>query len=176
MYYLQNHCWCSESIWGGMYSCRHLISIEKYKDYDPENEPEADWLNNVETKDYFDQDTYDTYKQSFMKVTGEVDEDLLQSLSQSKTLTLNKNVIKWLNENIEDREGEEINKGWAIGTDDYYHKSYGKFTLFFHREEDAMAFINKFSEYKVPTEYLNYFKDIRKKIDFETNKLELIKG
>ena len=39
-----NHCWCSDSIWGGAYDCRVIVTIERISKnktyYDP---PDKDW-------------------------------------------------------------------------------------------------------------------------------------
>jgi len=175
MHYLQNHCWCSDSIWGGLYDCKHMVVIEKYLDYKNQETPDTDWSNYVKKKEYMDQEEYEFLKEVYEKCDIKDPEPLLQIGAKTFTLELDPKVVKWLEINIKDREGSDINKGWAIGTEEFYKKNYNSFGIFFDREEDAMMFIEKFSEYKIPTYHLNYFKDVRKQINFKTKKLELVK-
>lgn len=44
MRYLQNHCFCLDSCWGGVYNCRHIVSLNSY-----EPEYEEDWKSCIET-------------------------------------------------------------------------------------------------------------------------------
>lgn len=46
--------------------------------------------------------------------------------------------------------------------------------LFFERQNDGMAFIRHWSHHKNPVSYLQYFKDIRKELDFKTGKLKRV--
>ena len=140
---LINHCWCSDSIWGGCYDCQVIVSIYRISEnktyYDP---PDKDW-------------------------------DIIEEDKESDILRLKPEVMEWLNTNIPDRKHKESPKGWAVGTDKYNSNSGISFNIFFHRQKDAMAFIKRWSNYKKPVNYLNYFKDIRKKLDQNTGKLKL---
>jgi hypothetical protein len=151
---LINHCWCSDSIWGGVFNCRVIVSIDRVPEgktyYDV---PEPDWTNLL-TKHSLDPDEailfghYDTYR-------------------------LKPEVTRWLNENVKDRVEpcEGCIKSWAVGTDKYNSNSGVSFTLFFDRQPDAMKFIKHWSSHMNAVNYLNYFKDIRRKLNVKTGRL-----
>jgi len=128
MLYLQNHCFCLDSNWGGEYHCRHLVSFKSY------SEDKEDWVKMVE----------DT--------------------------SLKPEVLVWLKENVPDRKDDECTKGWCIGSDEYRRMDLISMTVFFHRRKDTMAFIRKWSQYKKPVRYVQYFTDVRKTLDLETGK------
>lgn len=139
MDYLQNHCWCSDSNWGGMYDCRHLVTLSSYRDNFTD-----DWNNLV---------CYDEHK----------------------VLTLNDNVLQWLTDNVLDTDkpynGNTTTKGWCIGSLEYRkNDSCSSFSIFFQRRKDAMAFIKRWSKWKKPLQYCQYFTDVRKKLDVNTGK------
>lgn len=174
MHYFTNHSWCSDSNWGGHYDCRYIITIDripKGKTY--YDSPEKDWVNLVESRMFFDKEEYDSLKSFYKDKYSESD---LKRMSQKKTYTLKKEVREWLKSNIKDRKGEEINKGWCIGSDRYNSDSGISIRVFFHRRVDALNFIKEWSEYKKPTTYFDYFKDIRKELKLETMKLEVVKS
>jgi hypothetical protein len=156
---LINHCWCSDSIWGGNYSCRVIVSIDRV----PENKtyweavknPEPDWTNLLEKDDNFE------YKDG-------------AGFPKHGTRRLRPEVIQWLKENIKDRDCDEHKQAWAVGTDKYNSNDSLSFAIFFERPTDAMKFIKRWSSYKNPVHYLNYFKDIRRKLDLKTNTLKRV--
>lgn len=70
--------------------------------------------------------------------------------------------------------GRKGKKGYAVGTDNY-NKNVGEgFSLWFYRRSDAMKFIKTWSQYRIPTTYFDYFRDIRKEIDLNTRKLRVV--
>ena len=152
---LINHCWCRDSIWGGQYNCRVIVGIERIgKDktyYDP---PELDWVNLLDEHPF-------EYKDEV-------------GFTEHDTRRLKPEVQKWLEENIKNKKGYSHEKSWAIGTDEYNSRSPLSFSLFFQSARDAMAFIKRWSSYKKPIDYLNYFQDIRRKLDLKTNRLRRV--
>ena len=144
---LVNHCWCSDSIWGGHYNCSVILSVDRIPEgktyYDPVCE---DWQNLIE-----DPTGYDAPK-------------------------LKREVVEWLEKNIQNQKGDKSNRGWAIGTDKYNEKNSISYNIFFQRQKDALFFIKNWSIYKKPLNYYNYFKDIRKKFDHKTKTLKLVKS
>lgn len=137
---LINHCWCSDSIWGGHYDCRVILSINRIeKDktyYDP---PTIDWQNLISRND---------------------------GISK-----LNPDAINWLSNNIKDLK--DGTKGWAIGTDKYNFEALS-FSIFLQRVPDALNFIKQFGSNKKPIDYLNYFRDLRKKYNPKTKTLQRV--
>lgn len=168
MNYLQNHIWCSSSIWDGKhYDCRHLVSISAYKDYDVDNwknviEPNADMVIN--------ESSYNILKNIKEKCPN-YDEDAFLEASRRPVLGLKPHVLQWLHDNVADRKDKDTPKGWAIGSLEYRaDDSASSFSIFFHRKSDAMAFIKEFSVHKKPVNYCQYFSDVRKTLDLETGK------
>ena len=53
----------------------------------------------------------------------------------------------------------EDKKGWAIGNDAYRLTDHSQLNIFFDRQIDALKFIRKFSIFKEPTNYFDYFED-----------------
>jgi hypothetical protein len=152
---LINHCWCSDCNWGGHYDCRVIVTVNRVDDdktyYDP---PSPDWAL-VEPHKFASTNPH-----------------------ERETLRPRADVIEWLNANVKDRkltawhkERGQSPKGWAIGTDQYNAVKGISFSFFFERERDGMAFIKRWSVHKKPVSYLQYFKDIRKKLDPKTGKL-----
>lgn len=154
---LINHCWCSDSNWGGNYDCSVIVGIYRIprgETYD--GTPSNDWIKLVEqTKDG----------------RGEI------------TIRLKRKVLEWLELNVRDRNHKpwssfrtelSLKKGWSVGTDEYNGKDILSLSIFFERRKDAMNFIKYWSEYKKPLSYLNYFKDIRKEFDFKTKTLRRV--
>jgi len=150
---LINHCWCSDSIWGGEYDCKTIVTLHRVPEgktyYDP---PSPDWALITEHE-----------------FSGAV------FPSMGETLRVRPDVIEWLNANVKDRKIPSYikggTKGWAVGTDKYNSVSGISFSFFFERQRDGMAFIKHWSVHKNPVSYLQYFKDIRKELDFKTCKL-----
>ena len=149
---LINHCWCRDSIWGGQYNCRVIVSLEQYamrEDvYARKNSPDWDAI-------LFE----------------------LNSDTREETHRLKPEVIQWLNENVKDvREDFKYNdttrKAWAVGSDKYNSTDSISFHLFFQRATDARKFIKRWSVHKNPVDYLNYFKDLRWKLDPATGKMK----
>ena len=172
MDYYTNHCWCIDSIWGGHYDCRHIVTIKRnLKLEEVRGEPHIDWTNTIEKKDFFSQEKYDLIKEIWEEKSKPIDEESIRRLSTDYTYIIKPEMIKWLENNIKDRKGEDSDKGWTIGTDQYNSNAHSGFDIFFHRQKDALAFIKEFSIYKKPTDFFNYFRDIRKKLDFNTMKL-----
>lgn len=168
MHYLQNHIWCSKSNWDGEhYDCRHLVGLSSYQEGYTE-----DWNNLIDeaAEEWFDQEEYEFWCQTeAAKKYGLPDK---QSFFK-KVNNLKPEVLQWLEENVEDRTGEKINKGWCIGSTEYRaNDSKISFTVFFHRRKDAMAFIRRFSKWKKPIDYCQYFTDIRKTLNLETGKYD----
>jgi hypothetical protein len=167
MNYLQNYIWCSDSNWGGKYNCRHLVSFCSYGDEDLE-----DWGNLVDefAEVYVDNELNERFKKSLEKFGKSVEE---YTPISKNVPNLKPEVLQWLVDNVEDRpksSGEDCLKGWCVGSTEYRNTDGGSITIFFDRRKDAMAFIKKWSKWKKPTHYCQYFTDVRKKLDLETLK------
>jgi hypothetical protein len=92
-------------------------------------------------------------------------------------INLRPEVMKWLEENVEDMKGNDYKdgdrKGWCVGNHDYRSHDSRSLTIFFRRRRDAMKFIKTWSSHKKPTTYLNYFKsDYRELVDGKLVKKE----
>ena len=154
---LINHCWCSDSNWGGHYNCRVIVGIKRYDKLEDvyKNKYTVDWANLIERHDMMGP---------------------FQLGDSRTTYRLKPEVMEWLNENIRDRRVSknypEIPKGWAVGTDQYNSNDAGSFTIFFESAREAFKFIKRWSTFKKPVDCLNYFQDIRRKLNFETGTLQ----
>lgn len=168
MNYLQNHIWCSDSIWGGVYDCRHLVSISSYE------EDGEDWPKIIddEAERFFDERKYNTY----VKVSKELypDDEVKKEHFYDYAPNLKPHVLKWLEDNVKDRKDPDCEKGWCIGSNSFRAANPIELTVFFHRRNDALAFVRKFSKYKKPVNYCQYFADDRKKLNLETMKYEKV--
>lgn len=149
MNYLRNHCWCSDSNWGGNYDCEIMVVLISYED-----PYKTDWENLI----------VKIPKKKKVQYPGfpEIEID-------SFYRTLKPEVIDWLHNNISDFKG---GKGWCIGSEDYDDCS-TSYTVFFQRRKDAMKFIKTWSVHKKPIRYVQYFTDVRKILNIETGKYEL---
>ena len=149
MDYLQNHIYCTDSNWGGHYDCRHLVSFNSFE------EDKQDWESIIDEK-------AESITITFM--SREMD---------APVINLKPHVLKWLEENVEDRKNDpDCNKGWCIGSTKYRSRDCSSLSIFFHRKRDAMKFIKTFSSFKKPIHYCQYFTDVRKKLNTETMKYE----
>lgn len=167
MNYLQNHIWCSDSNWGGRYDCRHLVSIHRY------TEDKDDWLEliNEQAEEFRDLSAVTAFNSMVSK--GYVREEHRDMFIMKKVANFEPFVLNWLRANVADRDNPEQPQGWCIGSTRYRAAdSHTSQTVFFHRKSDAMAFIKKFSKYKKPTNYCQYFTDVRKKLNLETLKYD----
>lgn len=151
MNYLRNHCWCSDSNWGGNYDCQIIVGLNCYEEHYKE-----DWENliiKVPTKKTvtsmgFPPIEIDTYY-----------------------IALKPEVMDWLHNNVDDFKGS---KGWCVGSKDYDQNVSSSYSVFFQRRKDAMKFIKTWSKWKKPLVYCQYFTDIRKELNTETGKYTLI--
>lgn len=160
MDYYANHYFCTDSNWGGEYEAKHIVSINKFYNYDG-GKIEDDW-SNIYYKQIFDSEDFN--------------EDFNEASEKRTTTTkvLKPEVVDWLNENVSDRNDEQP-KGWGMGTDIYNSKECCSFNIFFHRQYDALKFIKEFSSYKKPLDYFNSFTEKRKKLNLKTLKYEKVK-
>lgn len=147
MNYLRNHCWCSDSNWGGNYDCQIIVGLNCY-----EEDYKEDWENlmvSVETTKILTSSSFP---------------DLEVPCTYPN---LKPEVLIWLNDNVEDFQNF---KGWCIGSKDYLMTSSSSYSVFFQRRKDAMKFIKTWSKWKKPLFYCQYFTDIRKELDITTGK------
>lgn len=168
MDYLQNHIWCSDSNWGGIYSCRHSVTFSILEEHEVD-----DWNSIIddEVESYFSQREYNVAKKHYPTY----DEEKLIKCCTHLAPNLKSHVLEWLEANIKDRPAKQTDdgespKGWCIGSANYRGKNPYSFTVFFYRKRDAMAFIREFSVYKKPVHYCQYFSDVRKSLDLKTGK------
>lgn len=151
---LINHCWCSDSNWGGQYNCRVIVSFERFASIEDihkrKNTPDWDKL--------IEECPYDNGEEiPFRKY---------------ETRRLKPEVIRWLNDNIKEYDCDEHKQGWAVGSDKYNSNDCLGFAVFFQRATDARKFIKHWSSHKNPVDYLNYFRDLRWKLDPTTGKMK----
>ena len=160
MGYLKNHCWCSDSNWGGHYDCKIIVSLNSYKDGYKE-----DWDRLIITKEYLDEKSYQFIKKA---IPVETEEDLI-SRSMIQVNALKPEVLGWLETNVLDFEGI---KGWCVGSDSYTNDACLSYSVFFQRRKDAMKFIKTWGIWKKTLHYCQYFTDVRKRLNAETEKYE----
>jgi len=172
MDYLQNHIWCSDSNWGGIYSCRHWITFSETEEHDVN-----DWDSIVdnEVESFFNQREYDVVKKRF---SDRDNEDLVERCTHLAP-NLKPHVFEWLEAHVKDRPAKETEngeslKGWCVGSPNYRGKDPYSFTVFFYRKKDAMAFVKEFSQHKKPIHYCQYFSDVRKVLDLKTGKYTVV--
>jgi hypothetical protein len=147
MHVLINHCWCSDSNWGGHYDCRVIVGINRIeKDktfYDP---PSADWTLLTERIKDWDFDEIGIPKD---------------------TIRLKPEVLQWLTEEVG-------GKKWAVGSDAYNSRDTLNVSVFFQSSRDAMRFIKRWSVFGKPVSYLNYFTENRRELDLKTGRLKRV--
>lgn len=136
MHYHSNHMYCRKSNWGDKpYDCKHYVNIDMYDEYPEEN---VDW-----------------------KTIGYIKEEPTEDGLVDEVPYLKDEVLDWLN-NLPDLKRDYFKNGtlaaWCIPNKESRILSSVEFAIFFGRRKDAMAFIKKFSVYKKPTSYCNYFK------------------
>ena len=167
MNYLQNHIWCRDSNWGGHYDCRHLVGLSSYLEGYKE-----DWDNILVDKSFYDKKVRSKFSGLFLDNPDcqEIPEEELCEMFTYKIKTLHPDVLEWLTTEVPDK-GEE--KGWCVGSDEYVRSdaSYS-YSIFFQRRSDAMKFIKRWSKWKKPIHYCQYFTDVRKTLNLKTLKYE----
>jgi len=159
MRYFTNHCWCSDSIHGGCFDCRFIVTIEREVDV-------VDWPKIIDKVECFDQKNYE-FRKDFFSSRREVTDEWLMETSMKSSITLKPHVIEWLEANVKD-------KGWTIGSPVYNSANTLDLDVFFIRRRDAMKFIKEFSVHKKPTAYFDYFRDKRMVLDTDTGKLVIV--
>lgn len=187
MIYHTNHSWCSSSIWGGeCFDGEVIVSLSRYIHTDSISEYthkiiDPDFNKLTERIEFFDKDEalerIERIKKTFLEKNIDFDENELledeKRFNRRKTITLKSEIIGWLNENIQDRvityketKSPLANtKGWAIGDDKYNSNQSYEINIFFARQIDALKFIRKFSIFKDPTFYFDYFHDERREME-----------
>jgi len=168
MDYLQNHCFSNNSNWGTDYLCRHIVSFNAYEEHN-----KNDWNNLINpTADVYVDPTLLELSKTYHP---DISNELRMKHSTKSVPNLYPHVLQWLDDNVADRKDSTCSKGWATHDDEGRYLDKLSFVVFFHRKRDAMNFIKEFSEHKKPVHYCHYFDNVRKELNFETNKLEPIK-
>lgn len=174
MDYFKNHCWCSNSHWDDEhYDCQIIVSLYACKDYYRE-----DYNELMVEKKFYDEEEANSLSEYMKSVwiehnkeyTQEDLEEYKQRVGNKTIKVLKPEVMDWLTENIPDtKEG----KGWCVGNDYYVATdSRSSYSVFFQRRKDAMAFIKRWSKWKKPLHYTQYFTDVRKVLNMKTGKYE----
>jgi hypothetical protein len=174
MDYFKNHCWCSESHWNGKhYDCQIIVTLYAKKEH-----YEDDYNTLMVEKDYYDKEDADSWAGYMEEVLiengkeytqGDLDE-YKQRVGTKNIKVLNSDVMDWLKENIPDTK---TGKGWCVGSDQYVATdSSSSYSVFFQRRKDAMSFIKRWSKWKKPVHYTQYFTDVRKTLNVETGEYE----
>lgn len=186
MIYHTNHCWCSESIYDGKNFDGEVMVVfggGLSNDFLEDNEIEIDdfdFNRLTEKRKFFDQESWDDrlefYKERAEKAGKEFkesDHEYAKIADTKDTVFLKQKVVDWLNENIKDKKDTDENtpenerKGWAIGNDKYNSNQSYRINVFFDRQKDALKFIRKWSIYKDPTFYFDYFHDERREMNIK---------
>lgn len=157
-----------------MYWCRYMVSVEQTREKTHPYTKDEDWKNVAEKFRFFDEEDYNRSKEWNKEHprSFEVTDEQERLFATKDAYRLKPEVIDWLNENVKDRKDPDYPQGWCCG-DDVYQSTGMDMSIFFHRKADALAFIERWSRFKQPTTYFDYFKSpiVRKELNFETNKL-----
>jgi hypothetical protein len=145
-----------------------MVSLFSYK-----HGYKEDWNNLTREVEAFSQDRADLHARAVeaMREQGfDCPDD--PKAGYVRIRKLKPEVIEWLENNVEDYEG---GKGWCVGSDEYIvGDSSTSLSVFLQRRKDAMNFIKTWSKYKKPINYCQYFTDVRKRLNLETLKYEII--
>lgn len=163
MDYLKNHCRCHSSNWDGKeFDCQIIVGLNSYEEHNKED------FENITTKlEGFCQDTYNVLGAKWLE--RGLSEDEVREMCSKSYSTLKPEVLDWLYENVPDKDGEKM---WCIGDEEYLMNDSCGINIFFQQTRHAMAFIKRWSKWKKPVRYTQYFTDIRKTLNLETLKYE----
>jgi hypothetical protein len=186
MTYYTNHCWCSTSNWDGK-SFNGEASVDFSDSVGTDSLclykhkiPDPDFERLTQKKPFFDKEEVlekmERVKERRSARNEEFDEEEYlkdeMEFCRKKTVELKPEVAEWLNANVRDvavdKEDENTiasRKGWATGNDIYNANQNWRICVFFARQVDALKFIRKFSIYKDPTFYFDYFSDDRREME-----------
>jgi hypothetical protein len=164
MDYLKNHCWCHSSNWDGKsYDCKIIVTIQAY------GEDAIEDFNTITTAvEGFDQARYEQYKT--MNCMKDLTDNRVREQCTRDYNTLKPEVIDWLTTNVPDNSKGD--KMWCIGDVSYQMAGSSCMSVFFQQRQHAMAFIKRWSKWKKPVHYTQYFTDVRKKLNLTTMKYE----
>lgn len=172
MFFFKNHISCRDDKYtkNGNYDCSYSVSIDDDQ-FDKQNNFDSEDLKKITiTKEFINEIEIKKIKERNKNKKIQIsDEDIISSCTY-EILILLPEVEKWLNDNIADRKGYSINKGWYVASFQYRINDENEIVIYFHRKNDAMNFIKKFSKYKNPTIYYDYFKSKLKILDLKTMK------
>ncbi len=132
---------------------------------------EIDCANLLVTKDGYDKRMLEFIeKRSLDENWDSKTLEIQKMFCQKKYKVFKDEVISWLHQNVPDVKVKKHSRhyGWCVGSDDYQQLNSSSITVWFARKKDALSFIEKFSIYKKPTTYFDYFKDIRKELNLKT--------
>lgn len=181
MTYHTNHCFCLTSNWGGepfhgevMVDFPNYISTDTICNY-KHKIPDPDFINLTTTKEFTDITARNNYIKVYTDMLKEKGLDITKIPKhiyygfEHNIPVLKDYVISWLNDNIKEVQGDYLTeadkKGWCVGSDEYtFNNRESRPIIFFSRQVDALKFIRKFSVFKVPTFYFDYFHDERKEL------------
>ncbi len=203
MTYHTNHWGIDKSVWENkdfdgkvmVYFDKNITQTDILNDNKNLKIENPDWKNlileNVKT---FSEENFECFLENYEKKLKEklkVEEldktskdyiEMLENIKEAsniKSITLKKEVIEWLNKNIEDKKNTNIEtpinkrKGWAIGNLDYNSKDTYSFRICFYRQIDALKFIRNFSIFKEPIFYFDYFNNMERR-NMDLNKMFFI--
>ncbi len=163
--------YCRESNWGDYFDARNLVSIERY----PKGYENEDYANLIKEKLHFDKERYEEMLETYKDKDKEVYSNTWAKIHSSKnSATLEEWVYRWLMENVKDNPNGE--KGWCTGSKAYNAGDGQGLNLWFYRRKDALLFIKTWSIYKKPTESYNQNSYIKKKLNLDTNTLQVVEN
>lgn len=171
MHVHMNHMFCTDSNWGGDFWTRYLVSLDTLRLVEQE-----DCKNLLIEKEAFDEERW-AFDEKFFKERGYTAEQLEEhkKFCIKKFKVFKPEVLQWLEANVKDNaQNKEQPKGWCVGSDAYQMRDGHSVSIWFYRRKDAMNFIRTFSVHKKPTTYFDYFKEIRKELNFKKNVLAIV--
>jgi hypothetical protein len=165
-----NHMFCTNSNWGGDFWTRYMVSLDTLKKVD-----QTDCQNLLMEKEAFDEDRWQSM-QGFFAEQGYSPERIEQhkAFYNKKYKVLKPEVLEWLANNVPNVKDAKQPQGWCVGSDTYQMSGSTDVAIWFARRKDALNFIRTFSVHKKPTTYFDYFKEIRKELNFKKNVLAIV--
>ena len=176
-----NHMYCTDSNWGGSFSTRYMLVIERFdnRTIHPEKYTveHPDWTEGKllrwdivrsqrkynASMSYYDKREAEALAESDIYVRDhEYEHGVSELMAECHDVAfLQGEVLDWLHENIADTAD---GKGWCIGSDEYRCDDMFGLSIWFVRKRDAMKFAKRWSSYGNLTTYFDYFNEVRKEL------------
>lgn len=165
-----NHTFCTDSNWGGDFCSRYMVCLDRYKKIN-----QIDSENLLLVKKGYDNSLLKVIEKRASEQNWDAEKlEMHKAFCQKDYRVFKEEVLVWLHENVADTKDKKQPKGWCVGSDNYLQRGDSSINVWFVRKSDALAFIEKFSFYKKPTTYFDYFKGISKELDLERQVLKKV--